>query len=156
MLTFHNKPELKRMLLDRLARHEEADTLRQGCLYWGERGGCALGCSLYDPGEPRKRSQSPDWHGEMARVFGIPADLARVEEILFEWLAAREARAWPRRFIEAMPVGVDPSGLAERWANLPRPWTGWPGCTALSERLLKELRATAPTAHADGVGAGAR
>lgn len=156
-LTFHNNPQLKQTLVDRLARHEELDNFRQGFLYWGKDDGvwrgCALGCSLYDPGEPRRRSQS-NWHGEMERMFGIPAYLVRAEEVLFESLAPDEARTWPRRFIEAMPVGVDLTSLADQWGGfLKSRLTNQLDWTPLSEQLLKELRATAA---ADSVGAGAR
>jgi hypothetical protein len=42
--------------------------------------------------------------------------LARLEDRVFEGMTAEDAKGWPRRFSEAVPVGVSLDGLADRLA----------------------------------------
>src|ERR1700752_2874013 len=116
VLTFHKDPALKEMLLVRIAAHEEADAIQKGAYdEWnGEVHRCAVGCSLRDLSD---RIAAPhDWHAEMERVLGVPVWLAALEDRVFESLPDEDAKTWPRRFSEALPIGSDLDGLADRLA----------------------------------------
>lgn len=101
MKAFTDTPVSKEQLLASLHAHRAADRLAKGH-YWDDGKGCAVGCSLHDfaPG-------SEDLHAEYERLFGIPAALARLEDVIFENLPARAAQKWPVRFAEAIPEGAD-------------------------------------------------
>ena len=96
MLAYHNDKNRKRKILEKLARHRSADRLVQGYGYWSHGKGCAVGCTI----------QSGD-HREYETRFGIPANLARLEDAIFEWLDIETARAWPERFMSAIEPGAD-------------------------------------------------
>lgn len=139
MTTFHSDPALKALLLERIAAHEAADRIVQG-KYWsagadGVFRGCAVGCSLRDLTD----TEGPPpggWHAEMERRFGITKRLAQWEDAIFEGLPADEARAWPRRFAEAVPVGVDLDGLPDQlWADASTSWS------SSADRLIELLDA---------------
>ena len=113
---FHGDPDLKSKLLTRIAAHEKADAIAQGAYErWnGNVKRCAVGCSLRDLSD---RGNPPnDWHAEMERVLGVPAWLAHLEDRVFESLPFEDSKIWPRRFSEALPVGVNLDGLADRLA----------------------------------------
>jgi len=46
-------------------------------------------------------------HLAFEQQLGLPVFLAYMDEHIFEKLPLEEAKAWPLRFIEAVPVGVD-------------------------------------------------
>ena len=100
----------KGQVLAAVKAHRAAERLVQQGHYWHEGRGCAVGCTLHDfaPGQEED-------HRLYEALFGIPEALARVEDNVFESLPARAARAWPLRFIEAIPVGADLSGISDRF-----------------------------------------
>jgi len=120
-VTFHGDPAVKEQLLSRIAEHERLDRIVQGA-YWevvdGEWKGCAVGCSLHDVNDRGSRKaeawDAERWHAEMELVLGIPAWLADLEDEIFEGLSTEDARGWPRRFSEAVPIGVE---LGQEFAN---------------------------------------
>lgn len=155
-LTFHNESALKARLLERIGAHEQADSLMQG-VYWEQVGdawrGCAIGCSLRDLSDHDEEEPPDGWHAEMERVLGIPEWLAALEDHVFEGLPLADAKLWPRRFSEAVPVGADLSRLADRLAVrrlreecLPLA-PSWP--PALREQVVPAIH-TAIEALADG------
>jgi hypothetical protein len=116
ILTFHEDPKLKEQLLVRIGAHEQADAIAKGA-YEKWNGGvkrCAVGCSLRDLAE--RGDEPEDWHQAMEDILGVPAWLARLEDTVFEHLPDELAKGWPRRFSEAVPVGVSLEGLADRLA----------------------------------------
>ncbi len=95
MRAFHNDPKIKEKYLNRVTAHEKADEIVQG-IYWENDRGCAVGCTLH----------SAD-HSAYETELGIPKWLARVEDTLFEGMPIDDAKLWPRKFLEVIPVGVD-------------------------------------------------
>ena len=95
MLTFHGRQELKDQRIAQVRAHREADQLVKG-IYWEKGKGCAVGCTV---------------HGNDHRAYeielGIPAELAFLEDRIFEGLPNGQAMLWPERFLQAIPVGVD-------------------------------------------------
>ena len=95
MLTFHGRQELKDQRIAQVRAHREADQLVKG-IYWENGKGCAVGCTV---------------HGNNHRAYeielGIPAELAFLEDQIFERLPNGQAMLWPERFLQAIPVGVD-------------------------------------------------
>src|ERR1700752_398285 len=114
--TFHGDPELKTKLLVRIGGHEQADAIVQGSYEtWnGDVHRCAVGCSLRDLAD--RENPPSDWHQAMEDVLGIPVWLAHLEDRVFEGLSSEDAKAWPRRFSEALPVGTNLDGLNDRLA----------------------------------------
>ena len=102
MITAEQKTEL----LARIARHEALDTIAQGA--YADAGGngllrvCAVGCAMVEPAD--KTPSINNWHQAMEDMWGIPAWLGELEDRVFEGLPIEEAKTWPRRFVEAIPV----------------------------------------------------
>ena len=104
-LAFHNDPKLKAKYLARVRDHRKADRLIQGT-GWEYGRGCAVGCTLeaYD-------------HNRYPIELGIPVELARLEDGIFEGLARSDAMDWPEAFLDAIPVGADLSLVWPRFAH---------------------------------------
>ncbi len=117
ILTFHNDPKIKKRLLARIAAHEKADAIAQGSYEkWnGAPVRCAVGCSVRDLMEHGPEPED-GWHEEMERLLGVPVWLASLEDKVFESLPSKDAKLWPRRFSQALPIGADLDGLADRLA----------------------------------------
>lgn len=119
VLSWRGDPQLKEQVLARITEHERLDTIIQGdhwaCGVDGIWRGCTIGCSLRDPSSTEPLDDRA--HEMMETTLGVPAWLARLEDSIFEGLAAEDARAWPRRFSEALPIGVELTlDLADRLA----------------------------------------
>src|SRR5437868_1595752 len=97
MLAYHNEPQLKDCLIRTMRQHRELDRLIQRT-YWSDGKGCAVGCLLKDPDGAHIRYEAE---------FGIPVQLAHLEDGLFEALPQEDAVLWPERFLAAIPVGAD-------------------------------------------------
>lgn len=95
MHAFHDDPALKAAILAQLEVHRAAGDLVQGQA-WHRGKGDAVGCTVHSADEALYEPR-----------FGIPQVLAKLENTIFHRLAAAEARAWPTRFMEAVPVGRD-------------------------------------------------
>ena len=104
MQAFHNDPAIKAKYLERVAAHRHLDQLVQGTGWESDRG-CAVGCTLdaYD-------------HARYPIELGIPIQLAYLEDQLFELQPFVDAQAWPSRFLTAIPVGADLTGVWPQWA----------------------------------------
>ena len=132
MLAFTNTEVDKATLMQVLEEHAAADRIMRGH-YWrddaadGIEYGCAVGCSIHNfrPGEE-------DVHFRYEELFGIPEDIARIEDDLFETMY-EGWRTWPVRFVAAIPVGADLTGVARAWAGAVRSLTGWDGGEGLAE-----------------------
>lgn len=108
MLAYHDDPALKARLIAEMREHRESERLVRGLYYDSHSGkGCAVGCLLKDPLGRHARYESE---------FGIPAQLAHLEDALFEALPQSEAQKWPERFLEAIPVGADLGFVWPRFA----------------------------------------
>jgi hypothetical protein len=100
MISFFGEQCLRDTVVARVKEHQRLDQIIQG-KYWeqcedGIFRGCAIGCVLH----------SSD-HMAYERQLGLPVFLAYLDEHIFESLPASEAKQWPLRFIESVPVGVD-------------------------------------------------
>ena len=95
MLSFFGEQTLKDSVIARVKEHQRLDQIIQR-VYWDGQNGCAIGCVLHS-------------HDHMAyeTQLGLPVFLAYMDEHIFEELPLNEATAWPLRFLEAVPVGVD-------------------------------------------------
>ena len=99
MLAFHNDTTIKQKYVDRVKEHQRLDHIAQGVYY--ETGGekpkmCSVGCTIH--GNDHKKYETE---------LGIPEDIAHLEDFIFENLSNEEAKDFPLRFLEAIPVGVD-------------------------------------------------
>lgn len=112
MLTYTNDATLKKNFLRELRKHERADAILQGTYgrMNGQWRGCAIACSLRSMailnGEPIHTGE----YGNHAAFesYGLwPEWLARLEDVIFEGLPYEEARRWPVRVGQAVPVGAD-------------------------------------------------
>ena len=110
MIAYHGSKELKAKCLDIMARHRKADTLVQNHGYWSDGKGCAVGCMLHtlSPGSESNHSMYND-------LIGVPEELARLEDCIFEGLPAEQAKKWPERFLKAINPGAD---LSMVWPKL--------------------------------------
>ena len=110
---FVETPVSKEELLAALRRHQQADSFRKG-VYWDphERRGCAVGCSVMDFSTEGDARYS---HAKYEILFGIPAQLAMLEDTIFEEMNPADIGRWPLQFIEAIPEGKDLSRDPARW-----------------------------------------
>lgn len=101
---FHGTAETKNDYLARVRAHAAADEIVQG-VYWERGRGCAVGCTVH----------SSD-HAAYERELGIPRLIAYLEDTLFERMEFKDAKGWPERFLNAIPVGADLSMVYPRFA----------------------------------------
>jgi len=106
MRAYHGNPALKAAVLAKMAGHRADETLIKG-VYWATGRGCAVGCLTHDP---------VGGHAQYPVRWGIPEELAWLEDAIFEHLPLKDARAWPERFLAAIEPGADLSGVYAAWA----------------------------------------
>jgi hypothetical protein len=94
---WHGDPILKATTLAKMAAHRVADDLIRGT-YWDGHRGCAVGCLT---------ERSDGGHETYPDRWGIPAELAWLEDTLFEGLPHNDAMSWPERFLGAIQPGAD-------------------------------------------------
>ena len=113
MQAFVQTPVSKEQLLASLRQHQRADSFRKG-VYWDpqERRGCAVGCSVMDFSPNGDAIYN---HNRYESLFGIPAQLAMLEDTIFEEMNPADIGRWPLEFIEAIPEGKDLSRDPARW-----------------------------------------
>ena len=95
MKAFHGDKKIKEKYVARIKAHSKADEIVKG-IYWQEGKGCAVGCTI--EGNDHKRYETE---------LGIPKIIAYLEDGLFEDMSNEEAKKFPLRFLEAIPVGAD-------------------------------------------------
>jgi hypothetical protein len=110
LITYHGDPAFKARFLEEIGKHEQADALVQGT-YGNMNGhfrGCAVGCSLNSlnviQGKPA--TEQIGIHARYPTELGWPLWLAHLEDGIFENLPLEQAKTWPRRLSDAVPVGV--------------------------------------------------
>jgi len=103
MKSFNKKTKAKYM--KRLQAHYDADEIRRG-FYWKDGKGCAVGCTIESKNEPHKAFEEE---------LGIPASIAHLEDTIFEGLSNGDAKKFPLRFLEAVPVKTDLSQVIPRF-----------------------------------------
>jgi hypothetical protein len=115
MKSFHNKPELKEMMLEEVLKHQKADEIIQGS-YESRGKYCAVGCSIESLNMRLGKHYSHGDHSVYETELGIPKIIARLEDRIFEGLERKKAKMFPLRFIQAVPVGVDLSLVWPKFA----------------------------------------
>jgi hypothetical protein len=115
MKSFHNKPELKEMMLEEVLKHQKADEIIQGS-YESRGKYCAVGCSIESLNMRLGKHYSHGDHSVYETELGIPKIIARLEDGIFEGLEREKAKMFPLRFIQAVPVGVDLSLVWPKFA----------------------------------------
>ena len=107
LLAYRGRAALKAHYLGKAEFHEWIDAFEKG-LYWDpqQRRGCAVGCWSHDP---------YGGHAGLAAAMGVPEELLRLADGLFEALPDPDFKRWPGRFAEAMEPGADLGGV---WAQL--------------------------------------
>jgi hypothetical protein len=114
---YHGDLGLKERFVDLIDQHRQADQIIQGT--YGERAngkfrGCAVGCSVRslaiingeDPDDIDSYYRFGD-HARLERDLGIPLWMAKLEDHIFEGLDREDAKLWPGRFAQAIPVGAN-------------------------------------------------
>src|SRR5262245_12978579 len=110
--TYLGDATLKARFLEEIGKHELADAIVQGTygeMVDAEFRGCAIGCSLHSMNIIHGAADSEWKIGDHARYeseLGLPIWLAYLEDNIFEHLPIEQAKTWPRRFAEAIPVGA--------------------------------------------------
>lgn len=122
MLSYHNDPKLKERVVQIAREHQAADRYIRGA-YWDDdrQKGCAVGCTLHSLGH-----SDPGDHAAYEELLGLPIEIARLQDRIFEIAGVNYSKTWPLRFFEAVPVGKDLSMVVPKlmhWmmAELP----GW-------------------------------
>lgn len=108
MRAFNSNPQLKADLLRQIKLHRKQDKIIKGTYgVWsprGEFGGCAVGCTIHSYGLITGLILDTCNHSNY-ELFGIPADLAMVEVMIFENLPVKQCLLWPEQFISTINVG---------------------------------------------------
>lgn len=140
MTAFHGKTEIKAFYVARVRGHLEADEIVHG-RYWEKGRGCSIGCTIHGSN-----------HASFETDLGIPRIVARLEDRIFEGMAAGDSQEFPLQFLTAIPVGADLSRVAARFmlwmladpeqgvirfASTERTQAAVTGVAALYERVLK-------------------
>ena len=112
MRAFTNTRIGKERLLRNIRKHRAADAFQKD-EYWDdeEETGCGIGCSIHDFARGMENN-----HSAYEYLFGIPTELAQLEDFLFEGMNREEDLGrWPEEFISAIPEGADLDRSAGRW-----------------------------------------
>jgi hypothetical protein len=105
LISFHGDPAIKEKYLERARAHREMDDFIKGTYGHASRSkksagwkGCAVGCLAHS---------NDNQHEALSKQIGIPVWMAYLIDGIFEGLPEEQAKEFPVRFIEALPVGVD-------------------------------------------------
>ncbi|CAN5549506.1 hypothetical protein BH09VER1_BH09VER1_24930 [soil metagenome] len=112
LIAYNNDPTLKNSLLKEVEKHRKADRIVQGS--YGDSSaalrefrGCAVGCSIYSLNKLRGLKVYCGDHTAYETYFGIPVELAVLEDRIFERLSVDDAKLWPGQFLGAIQPGAD-------------------------------------------------
>ena len=109
MKAFHGDAKLRAMLIEEVKHHREQDQIIQGS-YGKENGqwrGCAVGCSIHSLNIKMGMNYSTSDHSIYPQAFGVPEEIAHLQDAIFESLPIAEAVLWPERFWEVIQPGAD-------------------------------------------------
>ena len=102
-LSYHNDNAIKTKFVARARGHQKADEIVKG-QYWGDGKGCAVGCLVHSSS-----------HLQLSSELGIPLGMARLIDRLFEGMPTENAKKFPLRFVQAIPVGKDLNAVMDRY-----------------------------------------
>jgi hypothetical protein len=103
LLAFHGDPKIKAKYLRRVRAHRKADQIIYGT-YWENGKGCAVGCTIHGSD-----------HAQYEKELGIPEELARLEDWIFENMGNGHSLEWPEKFLHAINPGADLSKVADQF-----------------------------------------
>lgn len=108
MTTFNGDANYKTSVIERATAigsrlRQRKETARYGLTLTGSKA-CNTGCT-----------KSGCDHRFYASDLGVPPQIAFAEHALFLELPVRAAAKWPRRFVKALPVGVNEETIALVW-----------------------------------------
>ena len=106
MRAFHGDSQIQARLIAQLRNHYERDEIVQGT-YWQNGKGCAVGCTVH-------RADNP--HALYPSLYGIPEQLAHLEDRIFEGLPNSQAKEFPLQFVMAISLAADLSLVWPRFA----------------------------------------
>lgn len=124
VLAWHGDPQLKAAAVELMREHRRLDDLVQGSYAEydsnADRGyrGCFHGC-LTTEALAKQRNETVedlltmgdrhaiDWHDETERIFGIPREVGKLLDRLFESLPPSDCGAFAVATVEAIPPGAD-------------------------------------------------
>ena len=95
LIAFHGDKKIKAKYLKRIRAHAKADEIVKG-QYWENGKGCAVGCTIHS-----------GRHADYETELGIPRQVARLEDVIFEALENGASKAWPERFLNSIKPGAD-------------------------------------------------
>lgn len=156
-VAYHGDAELKEKFVALVRWHREQDKFIQGW-YWKdawegltiipEKGrGCAVGCSIESLRKITGRGDiKHNDHDAYAKLLGVPFSIAYLEDYIFEELSEQDAKLWPERFAEAIPVGANLSAVGATFSEWRKDTDAWGDFPRQAEKLLELIRATAVTA----------
>ena len=111
MTAWHNDPDLKADVLDRMRQHRADDEIVQGFYQRidptaasGYRG-CLIGCTL--PPLPDAAKPVEGWHVRVEDEYGIPQTVGYLLDRTFEGLPYGQHAEFAVAAIDAIPVGAD-------------------------------------------------
>jgi len=104
MQAYHNNPNLKQAIVAQMAEHRRLEQLIQGEGWYGGKG-CMIGCVLHE----YDHSRLPD-------AIGVPEDLGRLVDAIFEGLPKNDAEQFSDDFWEAIAVGSDLSPVPAKFS----------------------------------------
>lgn len=99
MLTFQNPNYTKEALMAQLQAHYDADEIIQG-KYWENGKGCAVGCAIHTKN-----------HIEYELRYGVPRELAILQDVIFENLHNQNAKEWVMDFWRPIKQGKYLTGV---------------------------------------------
>lgn len=106
LVAYHADPQIKLDILRTLKAHRAADEIVKG-IYWENGKGCAVG-----------RTINSSNHAEYETRFGIPRELALLEDEIFDGLPNDQAVDWPIKFMGAIEPGADLSLVVPQFRHL--------------------------------------
>ena len=108
ILAYHNDKKLKDKHVKKMIQHRKADEIVKG-KYWENGKGCAVGCTL------EMDNSDGLIHKHEEEILGIPEELSRLKDWLFESLENGKAKLFPEQFLEVINVGADLTDVCRKF-----------------------------------------
>lgn len=109
MLSYNNDSNLKGLVIAEMKRHQEQDQFIKGTYY--EEGdkfnGCSVGCTIDSVNKILGKHYSFSNHKVLGESIGLPAWLARLQDVLFDGIPDEDGAQFSVDFLDAIPVGVN-------------------------------------------------
>jgi hypothetical protein len=109
MLSYHNDPSLKSLVVQEMKKHQAQDQFIKGSYgeVNGKFKGCAVGCTIDSINVILGKSYDTSSHSALEEAIGIPEWLSLLHDSFFENLPVGENSQFAVDFLEAIPVGVN-------------------------------------------------